>query len=114
MSYEEFEYYYCKYNNYKSQLGYINSNEESDLYCYVILFLNYLYGSNVGSFSLEEYYDYIDYLETLGYDKNLIQAFIKIITNAPNENIEEYLDTLSDEQVYRAHKYVYKAVKNNR
>ena len=112
MSYEEYESYYCKYSNYRNQLGYVNSNEESDLYCYTILFLNYLYGSNVGSFSLEEFYEYIYYLEKLGFDNDLMNAIIKIVTGAPNENIEPYLESVTDEQIARANKKVYKATKN--
>ena len=111
MSYEEYESYYCRYSNYRNQLGYVNSNEESDLYCYIILFLNYLYGSNVGSFTLEEFYEYVYYLEKIGFDQELMDAIIKIVTGAPNENIEQYLDTVTDEQVARANKKVYKALK---
>ena len=111
MSYEEYESYYCRYSNYRNQLGYVNSNEESDLYCYIILFLNYLYGSNVGSFTLEEFYEYVYYLEKIGFDQELMDAIIKIVTGAPNVNIEPYLDTVTDEQVARANKKVYKSLK---
>ena len=111
MSYDEYESYYCRYRNYRDQLGFVNSNEESDLYCYIVLFLNYLYGSNVGSFTLEEFYEYMYYLEKIGFDQELINAIIKIVTGAPNENIEPYLDTVTDEQVARANKIVYKALK---
>ena len=112
-SYDEYEYNYCKYANYRDQLGYINSNQETDLYCYVILFLNYLYGENIGSFSLEEFYSYLYYLEKIGIDEDLIKAIIKIVTNAPNENIRPYLDSVTNEQVIRANKKVYKLTKKN-
>ncbi|MBR1417195.1 MAG: hypothetical protein IJ572_05190 [Bacilli bacterium] len=104
MTYDNYEDYYCMYNHYRNQLGYINSNQDSDLYCYIILFLNFLYGSNVGSFSLEEFYNYMYYLEKLNIDRNLLNAIYLIVTSAPNENIEEYLDTLSDEQIKKSHK----------
>ena len=113
MSFNEYESYYCKYANYRDQLGFINSNQESDLYCYVILLLNYLYGENVGSFSLEQFYDYIYYLEKLGFSQELLSSIIKIVTNAPNDNIGEYLDELTEEQVARANKKVYKVARNN-
>ena len=112
-SYDEYEYNYCKYANYRDQLGYINSNQETDLYCYVILFLNYLYGENIGSFSLEEFYSYLYYLEKIGMSEDLIKAIIKIVTNAPNENIRPYLDSVTNEQVIRANKKVYKLTKKN-
>ena len=113
MSYSEYESYYCQYSNYRDQLGFVNSNQESDLYCYVILFLNYLYGENVGILSLEEFYDYICYLEKLGFNKELVESIIKIVTSAPNDNIGPYLDTITDEQVVRANRKVYKIAKNN-
>ena len=83
------------------------------MYCYVILFLNYLYGENIGSFSLEEFYSYLYYLEKIGIDEDLIKAIIKIVTNAPNENIRPYLDSVTNEQVIRANKKVYKLTKKN-
>ena len=112
MSYEEYESYYCKYANYRDQLGFVNSNQESDLYCYVILFLNYLYGENVGSFNLEQFYDYIYYLEKIGFNEELIKSIIKIVTSAPNDNIGQYLNTITEEQVARANKKVYKMTRN--
>ena len=83
----------------------------SYLYCYVILFLNFLYGSNISLFSLNKFYDYINYLEKLGYDRNLINAIIRIVTGAPNENIGFYLDGLNDEMIARANKKVYEATR---
>lgn len=112
MTSDSYELYYCENTNYRNQLGFVNSNEESDLYCYVILFLNFLYGSNISLFSLEQFYDYLYYLERIGFADELIQALIKIVTNAPNENIGPYLDTITDEQIARAHNKVYKIARN--
>lgn len=108
MSYDEYESYYCRYANYRNQLGFVNSNQESDLYCYVVLFLNYLYGSNVGSFTLEKFYDYVCYLEKIGFDEELVKSIIKIVTSAPNDNIAKYLDSVTEEQVAKANQKVYK------
>ena len=111
MSQSESESYYCRYANYRDQLGYVNSNKESDLYCYTILFLNYIYGENVGSFNLEEFYNYICYLEKIGFDQELLNSIIKIVTSAPNDNIGMYLDSITDKQVYMANKNVYRRVR---
>ena len=108
---EDYDSYYCRYQNYRDKLGFVNSNQESDLYCYAILFLNYIYDGNVGLFGLEQFYEYIYYLEKIGFDENLINAIIKIVTNCPNENIGPYLETVTDEQIARAHRNVYKATK---
>ena len=36
--------------------GYVVADENTDLYCYTMMFLNYLYGENASKFTLEEYY----------------------------------------------------------
>ena len=113
MAQMEPESYYCNYANYRNQLGYVNANRESDLYCYIMLFLNYLYGDNVGNFSVEEFFRYISYLEELGFNQELLSAIIKIATNAPNENIEHYVEFVTDKQVEMANKNVYARTRTN-
>ena len=105
---------YCKYKNYKDELGFVNSNENSDLYCYAITFLNFIYGGNVGLFGLNQFYDYMNYLEWIGFDSKLVCAIMKIVSNAPNKNIAVYLDSITEEQVCRANHKVYKIVKNSK
>lgn len=99
------------HNNYEDYYGYVCANANSDLYCYTILFLNFLYGSNINLFSINEFYDYMYYLGKIGIDKNLVNALYKIVSSGNNENIYAYLDLLTEEQVYRADKKVYKTVK---
>ena len=43
-------------------------------------------------------------MEKLGFDKELLESIIKIVTNAPNDNISKYLDTVTEEQVEKASK----------
>ena len=94
--------------------GYIVADENSDLYCYTMMFLNYLYGENASRFTLEEYYDYLEYLRTLGYGEKFINALQSIVIPQKNENISQYLDELSPEQIYRARESVYQYVKNKK
>lgn len=94
--------------------GYVVADENSDLYCYTMMVLNYLYGSNVTKLSLEEYYEYLEYLRTLGYGEKFIAALQTIVIPQKNENISQYLDELSSEQVYRARESVYQYVKNKK
>lgn len=94
--------------------GYVVADENSDLYCYTMMVLNYLYGSNITKLSLEEYYDYLEYLRTLGYSDKFITALQLIVIPQKNENISQYLDELSSEQVYRARENVYQYVKNKK
>lgn len=94
--------------------GYVIADENSDLYCYTMMVLNYLYGSNVTKLSLEEYYEYLEYLRTLGYGEKFIAALQTIVIPQKNENISQYLDELTSEQVYRARESVYQYVKNKK
>lgn len=94
-----------------SGAGYIVANEESDLYCYTIMILNYLYGGNVHSLSLEEYYEYLNYLESLGIKKKLIELFSYLVVPHQNKNPLNYIDSLTSEQIYRANDIVYSRVR---
>ena len=75
------------------------ASEETDLYCYIISILNYLYGGNVHRLSLEEFYEYLNYLEQIGISKDLIQLFSKIVIPCKNEN------------PFRANSLIYERVK---
>ncbi|MDY4236427.1 MAG: hypothetical protein SOX86_00230 [Bacilli bacterium] len=91
-----------------SNLGYVEADRNTDLYCYIIMILNYLYGENVNNLSLTDFYDYLEYLENIGIDKELTEIFKTIVSNKDNENPYDLLDTLKPEQVARARKIVYK------
>lgn len=105
------------YYDYKSELGYVEADKNSDLYCYAILLLNYLYGrpcethGGVSLMSLSQFYDYMYYLEKIGVHKGLRDAFYKLILGADNDNFFPYVESLTDEQVCRANYKVYKNVK---
>lgn len=94
--------------------GYIEADENSDLFCYAMMVLNYLYGDSAYKLSLEEYYDYIEYLKKLNYSDEFINALQNMVTNHKNENIYPYLDELTSEQVYRSNEKVYKAYKSKK
>jgi len=91
--------------------GYVIADENSDLFCYTMMFLNYIYGDNAINLDLESYYDYLEYLRELGYKEELINALQSIVIPQKNENISQYLDDLTPEQIYRAREPVYKCVK---
>lgn len=91
--------------------GYVTADENSDLYCYNIMILNYLYGSNVNGFNITEFYDYLNYLEYIGTNNKLLDIFGRIVTNGDNKNPVNYLDYLTNEQVYRAKGTIYKKIK---
>lgn len=108
-----FEYCPSKYeiSNKKISSGCVIPNSDSDLYCYIIMLLNFLYGENVNKFSPDEFYEYLNYLNYLGITKELIDAFQAILQERENINPLGLLDSLTDEQVARANQKVYKVVK---
>mgnify|MGYP004528368277 CR=1 FL=1 len=78
--------------------------EETDIYCYIIMILNYLYYGRVDRLSIEEFYRFINYLDDIEVNKELIENFEKIVVGAPNVNPVNYLDTLSLKQIAKARK----------
>ncbi len=95
-------------------MGYVEADEQTDLYCYTMIVLNYLAKENVDEMNLEEFYNYLNYLNYIGINKELIDAFSRIVINKPNENVGKYLDSLTRENIVRARNTVYKKVKENK
>lgn len=91
--------------------GYVMADDNSDKYCYILMILNYLYGSNVNNFSLEEFFNYLAYLKKIGVNNNLLNQFLDIVNNKDNQNPYQYLETLTDTQIVRARRYVYDKVR---
>lgn len=102
-----------KINEDKHSDGYIVPNSDTDMYCYSMIILNYLYGNKLNNISIENYYEYLNYLEAIGINKELINIFSNLFTNCKNENPICYLDSLTGEQICRAKKLVYNKTKNN-
>lgn len=91
--------------------AYVMANRDSDLYCYIIVILNFLYNGYVNNMSITDYYDYLNYLRDIGVNKELIDIFYRIVSYGDNINPMDYLDSLTDEQICRAKQNVYKIVK---
>lgn len=68
------------------------------------MILNYLYDGRVDRLSIEEFYRFINYLDDIEVNKELIENFEKIVVGAPNVNPVNYLDTLSLKQIAKARK----------
>lgn len=106
--YEQNPYSYQKY--YTDMSGAFVPDENTDLYCYIIVILNFLYQDNVSKFTLEEFYNYIEYLQSIGLDKELLDIFDKIVSESTNENPYMLLDSLLP-FIGRANHFVYSRVK---
>ena len=94
------------------EMGEVVVDENTDLYCYSIMILNYLYGLGVDRLSLDEFYNYMNYLEIIGVNRNLVNSFRTLLSNKDNINPKNYLEDLTLEQVVRSKRYVYQKVKN--
>ena len=94
-------------NTDESNIGHVIPNEDSEIYCYCMCILKYLLGENINNYSLDDYYDYLYYLETIGINKELISTFERLVTNSKNINPNNYLETLTEEQIIKAKKKIY-------
>lgn len=74
--------------------GFIEPSEDTDLYCYIIIILNFLFGKNINNYSIDDIYDFINYLDDIGVNKELLFIIEKVFTNCKNENPYQLLDTL--------------------
>lgn len=99
---------------YREELGYIDADENSDLFCYSMMILNFLYKSDVNKMNIDEYYKYLLYLKSIGIDRNLISCFEKLLSNDDNENPKDYISRITYEQLFRASKKEYKKVLKNK
>lgn len=106
-----------KYNNTKYQtlsqtddLADYKIDENTDIYCYIIMILNYLYDGRVDRLSLDKFYDFINYLEDIKVNIELIECFNKIVVGGNNINPCNYLDTLTPKQVAGARRLYKKEV----
>ena len=93
--------------------GVYEISENTEIYCYIIMIFNFLYGDNVGKLPIQEFYVYMEYLSKIGVSKEFLDKILYIYTGKNNENPYEYLDELK--HFYgRAHKNVYEMVRKRR
>jgi hypothetical protein len=78
--------------------GYIIPDENSDLYCYNMMVLNYLYHDKAYCMHESELFDYLAYLRTLGYNYEALDVFYKMFTSAKNESIAPYIEAFPKDQ----------------
>lgn len=122
-------YKYQRSNSYDTKYQYANDDEyykystnskekfipdeNTDLYCYMIVILNFLYGGDISKFTLEEFYDYLAYLDGIGVNNKFIDIAEKLIDGSPNENPYILLNGLIP-FIGRSNHYTYKYVKSSK
>ena len=70
------------------------ADDNSDLYCYAMLVLDFLYGARINLSSKEDYFAYLVYLKSVGAPEDLIDAWAKVYSNDNNVNFAQLLDAL--------------------
>lgn len=83
-------------------------DENTDLYCYTMIILNFLYGDNVNNMDIGEYYDYLNYLDDIGINKSLLYCFDRVVSDGDNINPMNYIASLSYKDVGKSRKIVYR------
>ena len=79
--------------------GYLVPNENSEIYCYVMTILNFIFGDNFFRIRLHNFNDYLNKLEQFGFDKELISIFERIVLSKDNINPSPYLESLTETQI---------------
>lgn len=85
----------------------ITPSDQTDYYCLMVLLLNTLYQDNITQLDMKDFYNYLDFLSSIGINQELIDSLSNIYTNKPNENIGYLIDSIGKEG-YRANKHVFK------
>lgn len=80
-------------------------DKNTDLYCYNIMIMNFLYGGEVNDIDTEEFYRFLNYLDGINIDHNMISMFNKIILEEDNSNPCYYIDSLTDNKIIKARKF---------
>lgn len=85
-----------------------NQNINTDIFCYIIMLLNTISGININKLSMDEFYEYLNYLASIGYDTEILKQFSTIYTNEQNNfdiNSFKYIPT-SYQSSYKVFKYI--------
>ena len=66
-----------------------------------------MYGENINTIGIEEFYNYLNYLDSLKINDDLLSCFERIVSNGKNLNPVLYIDTLTAGQIGQARKKIY-------
>ncbi len=69
-------------------------DENTELYCYIMIILKCFYREAIQRVSIEEYFIYLDYLTKIGVPRKIVDIFSYVYTGHNNENPYEELEEL--------------------
>lgn len=89
---------YSKYNVSKTDsAGYIVADQNSDIYCYAIMVLNFLCNDKFYRLDYKTVEEYFEYLKKIGFSNEFIDKFNKpFIDNVDNEFLGDYLEEINE------------------
>lgn len=70
------------------------ADENSDLYCYAMIVLDFLAKIRVNSLDEKDYFGYLEYLKSIGAPTDLVDAWARVYSTDDNINFKEFLDSL--------------------
>lgn len=91
---------YMKFNS-ENKVGDYIINQNTDLYCYNIILLNFICGCKVNDISIKGFYDYLNIMESSGLDYRMIEIFNKILSEEDNCNPYDFIDSISYRKVLK-------------
>lgn len=83
----------------------------NDLLSYSTMILNTIADFKTGRLSISDYYNYLSYLDDIGFDDELLDIFVNLYSEKENVNPVDYLDTLKGKDLEKAKYIRYKALK---
>lgn len=101
-----------KYKYPMNQDGIPLISQNTDLLCYICMILNTISKVEIYKLPIEEYYTYLDYLESIGFGPDFLNCCRRIYTNALNSSPLPYLDQIP-KLVGRASYAVFKLYQEN-
>lgn len=88
-------------------LGYIIPDKNTDLYCYIMTFMNFLFKGRISSLGRDKYYLYLEYLRSINYPYELLDKLSKIYEYVDNEEIGDELDLLTNDMIVMAQSKIF-------
>lgn len=87
-------------------------NRNTDIYCYIMLILSFLYGDSVYKLGLSEYNKYLEHLINNGLSSELVDLFARIYSEDDNINPVDLIDAIPDD-ISKFHKSYCKFIRKN-
>ena len=89
-----FKYEVNKNNSDFTYNSYIKPSDNTEYYCYNMILLNYLYQDRAYDMDSNDFYLYMNYLDSIGFPKELLDVISYMYSPVDNQNIRPYLDKL--------------------